>query len=429
MSLLASSSILTTADVHRRVLNNGMVLLARESHASPTVSSMIWYRVGARNEDTGQTGRSHFLEHMLFKGTEKLGKGEIDLLTLKNGGNNNAFTSYDFTAYYFNFAADRWEKALEVEADRMVNTVFDPAEFESEKRVIIEELKTGLDQPWGLLMQELQATAYRRHPYGNPVVGWLQDLEATTREGMQAYYRRFYNPANATLVLVGDFDVEQALDRAEEAFGSIPAGSPSDPVQISEPEQLGEKRITLRWRSDVPRLAIAYHTPRVGHEDSFPLQVLSVILTEGKSSRFYQRLVDTDQSATFVGADYGEASDPTLFHIRCESRGDHEPAAIEASIFDELQSIAADGVSEHELERAKHQIEAHFVLSKERTLDQAILLGQIETLCGLGYVDTYLSRIAAVDSAQVADVCRRYLGEKNRTVAWMLQEDVQGDEN
>src|SRR5499426_2996863 len=177
MSLSASSSTLAGEEVRKTVLDNGLVVLTKELHTSPIVTTMIWYRVGSRNEETGQTGKSHFLEHMLFKGTDRFQKGEIDLLTLKNGGGNNAFTSHDFTAYYFNFASDRWHVALEIEADRMVNCTFEPDEFEAEKKVVIEELKTTLDSPWGLLLQEVEAVAFKVHPYRNPIVGWLQDVE------------------------------------------------------------------------------------------------------------------------------------------------------------------------------------------------------------------------------------------------------------
>ncbi len=424
MSKRSTSSILSTDDVHREVLDNGLVVLARESNTSPTVTSMIWYGVGSRNERPGETGRSHFLEHMLFKGTEELEKGEIDLLTMKNGGSNNAFTSYDFTAYYFSFASDRWERALEIEADRMVNTIFDPEEFESERKVVIEELKAGLDQPWGLLMQELNAAAFDLHPYRNPVVGWQEDLERTTREGMKAYYRTHYHPGNATLVLVGDFETEAALVRVGETFGSIPAQPAAPGVEIEEPPHSSEQRITVRWRSDVPRLAIAYHTPQIGHEDSYALQLLSVVLAEGKSSRLYQRMVEREQLATFAVAEYGESRDPTLFHIRAEGRGNNAPKEIEAAIHNELGRVASEGISDHELDRAKHQVEAHFILTKERNLDQAILLGQIATLDSLDYVDNYLSRMAAVEPPNISDVCRRYLSEQNRTVAWLLGEDT-----
>ena len=232
MSSLLIPSTFATEDVRRTVLDNGLVVLTKELHTSPIVTCMIWYRVGSRNEELGQTGKSHFLEHMLFKGTDRFKKGEIDLLTLKNGGGNNAFTSHDFTAYYFNFASDRWEIALEIEADRMVNCAFDPEEFEAEKKVVIEELKTGLDSPWGLLLQEVDAAAYKIHPYRNPIVGWLQDVEARDRGEQQAYYRRYYHPNNATLVIAGDFDTDRRLEEGGPLFGSIPAGPQPPPMLL-----------------------------------------------------------------------------------------------------------------------------------------------------------------------------------------------------
>jgi len=424
MSLPATPSTFAGEDVRRTVLDNGLVVLTKELHTSPIVTSMIWYRVGSRNEELGQTGKSHFLEHMLFKGTHRFKKGQIDLLTLKNGGSNNAFTSQDFTAYYFNFASDRWNIALEIEADRMVNCNFDPEEFEAEKKVVIEELKGGLDSPWGLLMQEVNAAAYKVHPYRNPIIGWLGDVERATAEEQQAYYQRNYQPNNAILSIAGDFDTDRVLDEIARQFGNIPSGTRSELVSINEPVQKGEKRILVRWRSRVPRIAIAYHAPAIAAPDSYALQLLGIILTEGKSSRLYQRLVERDQTVTFVSADYGESKDPTLFHIRAEGRGQHTAEEIEASIYDELRRIISDGVSEAELERAKHQIQAHFVLSRERTADQAMLFGQIESLCGLSYIETYIRRITAITPAEVSAVCATVLGADNRTVGYLVPDGM-----
>jgi zinc protease len=427
MSSSVSSSTFATEDVRRTVLDNGLVILTKELHTSPIVTSMIWYRVGSRNEQMGQTGKSHFLEHMLFKGTERFKKGEIDLVTLKNGGSNNAFTSHDFTAYYFNFACDRWDIALEIEADRMVNCSFEPEEFEAEKRVVIEELKTSLDSAWGLLSQEADAVAYKIHPYRNPIVGWLQDVERASAAEQQAYYRRYYHPNNAVLVIAGDFDSDAVIAKVSRVFSAIPAGPESAAVLTQEPEQRGERRVVVRWRSKVPRLTIAYHAPEIGHRDTYALQVLGVILSEGKASRLYQRMVEREQSVTFATAEYGESKDPTLFHIRAEVRGNHSVEAVEASIYDELEKIVRNGASAAELDRAKHQIEANFILSRERTLDQAILLGQIETLSSLDYIDSYLQRVSAVSAADVADVCSRFLQEDNRTVGCMLSDGSDGE--
>jgi len=420
MSLHIDASTFAGDAVRRTVLENGLTVLTRELHASPIVTAMIWYRVGSRNEELGQTGKSHFLEHMLFKGTERFRKGEIDLLTLKNGGNNNAFTSHDFTAYYFNFASDRWDVALDIEADRMVNCVFAPEEFEAEKKVVIEELRMGLDSPWGLLLQELDATAYKVHPYRNPVIGWLQDVERATDLEQQAYYRKHYHPGNATLVLTGDLETERVLEKVSQRFSSLPRGPVASGVTAVEPAQRGEKRLEVQWRSKVPRLAIAYHAPEIAHPDSYPLQVLNLILTEGKTSRLYQRLVEREQSVTFVTAEYAESKDPTLFHIRAEARGNHTAEEIESTVYDELSRIVAEGASKQELDRAKHLVQAHFILSRERAVDQAMLLGQVETLYGISYIDSYLDKIAAVRSDDISAVCSQYFSPANRTVGYLV---------
>jgi predicted Zn-dependent peptidase len=304
----------------------------------------------------------------------------------------------------------------------MVSCAFEPEEFEAEKKVVIEELKTSLDSPWGLLMQELEAGAFKVHPYRNPVVGWLQDVERATVEQQQAYYRRYYQPNNAILVIAGDFQTDNVIARVSKVFGSIPAGPPVPPMALEEPPQRGEHRLIVRWRSKVPRLSIAYHAPAIAHPDTYPLQVLAVVLAEGKASRLYQRMVEREQSVTFISAEFGEAKDPTLFHVRSEARGEHSIGEIEASIYNELENIVDNGVTSAELDRAKHQIEAHFILSRERTLDQAILLGQMESIGDLSYIDSYVRNIQGVTAEQLSDVCDRYLHENNRTVALLLSD-------
>jgi predicted Zn-dependent peptidase len=309
----------------------------------------------------------------------------------------------------------------------MVNCTFEPDEFEAEKKVVIEELKTSLDSPWGLLIQETDAAAFKVHPYHNPIVGWLQDVERASAAEQQAYYKRFYHPNNAVLVLVGDFETDSVIERASRAFSSIPGGPEPSAMPLIEPEQHGERRLVVRWRSKIPRLAMAYHAPEIAQSDTYALQVLGVILSEGKASRLYQRMVEREQAVTFVTAEFGESKDPSLFHVRAEARGAHSIDEIESSIHDELHQIATVGVTPHEIERAKHQIEAHFILSRERTLDQAILLGQIETLHGLDYVDTYLNRVAKIGVDDVSRVCSKYLHEDNRTVAQLLSDGSESE--
>lgn len=423
-----------TREVQKHVLANGLTVLTKEMHEKAIVATMIWYRVGSRNEELGQTGKSHFLEHMLFKGTQRYKKGEIDLITHLNGGANNAFTWLDFTAYYFTFASDRWEAALEIEADRMRNTSFAEQEFASEKQVVEEELRIGLDGPWEALENEVWASAFRQHPYHWPTVGWIEDLEAASGADMKAYYDKWYHPRNATLVIVGDFDTGETLQRVEELFGHIPPGPPASPLHIVEPPQRGEKRVIVKKHTPVERLLIGYHAPAVAHPDSYPLKVAEVLLSTGKSSRLYRRLVEQDQSVTRAEASYHDHQDPSLFCLQAELKPGFALGEVERAIYDEIERLKYADISSGEIEKAKRQIECSLVLSSEEPLQQAILLGQYETIAseprvpadsrGYHYLDTLLERIAAVTADDVAQAARRYFTEDNRTVGYLI--DAQG---
>lgn len=409
-----------SSEVQKTVLSNGLVVLTKEVHTAPIVSSFIIYRVGSRNEELGQSGKSHFLEHMLFKGTDRYRKGEIDLITLRKGGANNAFTDEDFTGYFFNFASDRWQVALEIESNRMTNNTLAPEEFAPEKQVVIEELKINLDSPWGALRQEVWATAFKAHPYRNPVVGWLQDLEYATAADMEAYYRRFYQPNNAILVLVGDFDTETTLARVRELFEVIPRGPEPPPVRLVEPPQLGEKRVVVKKATNLERLLMVFHAPAIAHPDSYALQVIATLLSRGKTSRLYQRLVEKEQAVTFAEASFEEAKNPTLFSIAAELRPGYRLAEVERAILEELARLQAEAVSEAELEKAKNLIAAEFILQNETTLSQAILLGVAEALLDHTYLDTYLERIRQVTSADVQRVAQTYLVADKRTIGWLV---------
>lgn len=422
------------AGVKRTVLSNGLTVLTKEVHAHPIVASVLWYRVGARNESLGRTGTSHFLEHMLFKGSTRFPKGAIDLVTIRSGGANNAFTWLDYTAFYFSFASDRWEIALEIEADRMRGTRFDPDEFASEKKVVIEELQIGLDGPWDQLEYEIWATAFRQHPYHNPTVGWIEDLVGATADDMRAYYDAWYHPRNATLVVVGDFETDRVLARVEELFGAIPPGPEPPPMRIVEPPQRGEKRVTVRKATSVERLALAYHAPEVGHPDSYALQFVESALSMGKTSRLYRRLVERDRTVSLVGAGYNDHIDPSLFTIRAEVKPGSPVEEVERAITDEISRIADEGIPEDELARLKRRIRADLVLGNEQVLSQAILLGEFETIAvndnftdatrGFAYLDTYVDRIEAVTVEQVRDAARTYLATDNRTIGTMLSNGV-----
>ncbi|HWQ35960.1 MAG TPA: pitrilysin family protein [Blastocatellia bacterium] len=412
-----------TRGVQHSRLPNGLTVLTKEIHQKPVVSSIIWYRVGSRNEEAGLTGQSHFLEHMLFKGTDRLAKGEIDLITLKHGGSNNAFTDTDFTAYYFNFASDRWEVALEIEANRMINNTFAPEEFESEKQVVEEELRIGLDGPWELLDQEVWAAAYRQHPYHNPVIGWLQDLERATRDEMEAYYRQWYHPRNAVLVIAGDIETEKTLQRVHDLFGEIPPGPEPKPMLLTEQPQRGERRVIVKKQTEVERLQIGYHAPQIAHPDAYALQVLDAILGTGRTSRLHQRLEERDQSVTHYSVDYYDRIDPTLFLVRAEVRPDRQTADVERAIYEEIDRCQQSPVSDEELARARQLIRARFILGNEQASSQAITLGYYETIHSYEYLSGFFGKLDAVTADAVQRAAQRYLTADNRTVGWLVNGD------
>jgi zinc protease len=421
-----------TRGVQKTVLSNGLTVLTKEVHDRPVVASVIWYRVGSKNEELGQTGKSHFLEHMLFKGTNTYQKGDIDLITLRNGGANNAFTWLDFTAYYFSFASDRWQAALEIEASRMRHTTFAEQEFNSEKKVVEEELRIGLDGPWEALENEVWATAFRQHPYHWPTVGWIEDLKRATAADMKAYYDKWYHPRNATLVIVGDFDTGQTLARVQDLFGAIWEGPDVKPLGVKEPVQRGEKRVLVKRPTPVERLLIGYHAPAVAEDDSYVLHVIETLLSTGKTSRLYQRLVEHDRSVTMVRASYDDHIDPSLFSVQAELQTGASLPEVERAVCDEIDKLKLSEVSDVEIWKAKRQIEADLVLANEEPLQQAILLGQYQTIAdqeripvssrGYKFLDTYLERIRAVAPADVTRVVNRYFAPENRTVGY-LQDD------
>jgi zinc protease len=421
-----------TANVKRTQLSNQLTVLTKEVHTQPIVAAMIWYRVGSRDEELGQTGKSHFLEHMLFKGTDRYQKGAIDLLTTQNGGRNNAFTWLDFTAYYFTFASDRWELALEIEASRMRHNQFAQEEFLAEKHVVIEELQIGQDGPWDALEEEVWAAAFRQHPYHNPTVGWIEDLLSVNAEDMKAYYDKWYHPRNATIVLVGDFETDKVLARIEQLFGGIAAGPENQRTRIVEPAQRGEKRVVVKRATPVERLMIGYHAPDLSSSDTYALQVFNMIISAGRRSRLYQKLQEEDRSVTFATASYHDHIDPSLFYFQAEVKPGHELATVEKSILQVIEDLKQQPVSAAELAKAKRQIKSQFVLGNEDLLSQAILLGQFETIAihdnlpadarGYQYLSNFLTQIEEVTAADVQRVAQQYFIEKNRTVGYLVND-------
>ncbi|HEU5086233.1 MAG TPA: pitrilysin family protein, partial [Roseiflexaceae bacterium] len=307
-------------------LPNGMLILLREARSAPVAACAVWYRVGSRNEGIGLTGVSHWVEHMLFKGTPELPAGELDRLVARNGGTFNAFTSHDYTAYYETLPADRIDLGLHIESDRMVNALFEESEVDSERTVIISEREGHENDPDWWLNEAVMAAAFQVHPYRNEVIGWKSDLLAITRDELYQHYQTFYMPNNAILTLVGDFDADAMLRKAEHAFGQLPAGGAIPAVRGVEPEQQGERRVVIRRPGPSPYVQIVYHTPSCRHADFGPLVVLDAVLSGAKplgfgggsqtnrSARIYRALVET-QLASYAGSSFGAARDPYLLEL------------------------------------------------------------------------------------------------------------------
>lgn len=407
-SLIATPVRSLIEGVQRHRLDNGLTLLTREDHSVPIVTTMVWYRVGSRCESPGNTGTSHFLEHMLFKGSARFRKGEIDYLTARNGGNNNAFTSHDYTAYYFSFASDRWRQALEIEADRMRNNEFDPDELERERQVILEELKMDLDNPWGALRQAVEMASFERHPYRFPVIGLYEDLVRLSREQVIDFYSRFYSPSNATLAIVGDFETGATLKRVEELFAPLENGNIPDIITFPETRRTDQKRIELEMPTHVPRMLIALPAPSIAQPEHFAAEVLDNIFSEGKLSRLYRRLVEQERVASVVDSEFNETLDPHLFFIRAELIEGISPHEAEEIIFDELHKLRQDPVSDAELIRAKNQSIVQTLEDFETSMGQAVQIGLMEVLDRFEYWHTYRDLILSVTAADITQIAGQY---------------------
>ena len=419
----SGSALELSAGVHEAILSNGLKTLLVETPKAPVVSVQIWYKVGSRNETMGRAGLSHMLEHMMFKGTERFPKGTFSRTIRKNGGNDNAFTSQDFTAYFENLAADRVELALALEADRMQGLQFNEKEFQLEREVVKEErrLRTE-DDPQAFLVETLFAQAFMMHPYHWPIIGWFSDLNAMTLDDLKNHYDSFYSPNNATLVVVGDIKADALLPTIKRLFEPIPRGPIPPPQRIVEPEQRGERRVVLKREAQLPFVMAAYRVPNYTSEDSFALAILEAILSHGKSARLYQNLVYDQKIALAVGAEYNLLqAEPELFYCFAVVKPGAKIDDVEQSMYREFERIQQAPPAEQELQRAKNQVEADYLFGQDSMFRQAMLLGQAETVgAGWRHIDRFLERLRSVSAQEVQRVAKHYLMPESRTVGILI---------
>ncbi len=405
----------------RARLANGLTVLVRERHEVPLVASILLYHVGSRDEAAGVTGLSHFMEHMMFKGTERLKKGDIDHLTMTNGGRNNAWTNKDFTAYHFVFPSDRWQTALDLEADRMHNCLFDPKEVDSERNVVEEEMRQDNDTPWEELTNRLDESLFGTRGYGHPIIGYQKDLDAVTRDQFFEHYRRWYAPNNAVLVLEGDLDSQEAVRAVKEKFEGIAATElPTRPAEAPLASD-GQKRLEVEAASTMPRCMIGFRTCRFTNPDWYALTVAAAVLSNGKSSRLQKSMTRDRQVCHELEMSQDDAVGDSAFYVQAELYPGVDPKAAEGELFDAFARLRSEPVTDAELERAKNLIETDLVMSNQSALDHAELLAKLEGFgSGAEMEEMHYRALRAVTAGDVQRVAAKYLVPENSVVAWTV---------
>ncbi len=409
-------------DVRVHKLENGLKILLLEDHTVPSVAYYTFFRVGSRNERVGLTGVSHFIEHMMFNGTKQLGPGAFDKTMEFAGGANNAYTGDDFTAYTDWFPPAGLEKIVAMEADRIQGLIFEPAVLEAERGVVASERRLSVENNNESLLEEtVRATAIMAHPYHWDVIGWMSDIQNWKRDEVMQYYRTYYSPNNAVLVLVGDFNSENVLAVIKKYYSPIPAGAPPPAVTTVEPTQLGARRVEIRKPAQTPSFLLMYHEPPCTHADFAALRVLDITLLQGESSRLYRRLVRQEQLAVSVRGGAQETIDPFLFTIDVKPKAGADPARIEALIEEELGRIAREGISDSELQKAKNSLRTDFYTPLQTIAGRANLLGSSEMLYG-GFEQLFelMKKLDAVTPASVKEVTGRYFIPTNKTVGILV---------
>ena len=423
LSVIFSLNQSFAGEIREFTLKNGLKVLLLEEHKAPVVTFQIWYRVGSRNEVIGKTGLSHLTEHMMFKGTKKHGKGEFSRIVAKNGGNENAFTSKDYTAYFENFASDRIELSLELESDRMRNLTADPKEFQLERDVVKEERRQSTDDdPYSLVVENMYAVAFLTYPYRSPVIGWMSDIDSLERDDVYNHYRKYYIPNNATIVIVGDFETEKLLKKIKDYFENIPPEKIPQEVKIAEPEQIGERRIYIKKEAQLPYFFAGYRAPNYNDEDIYPLTLLSNILSSGKSSRFYKSLVYDKKLALSAGGEYdGLSIGPDFFYFYGIPMPGKSLDELEKSLYEEIERIKKEPVTDKELQKVKNQEEAGYILGQDSIFFQARQIGSVETIgAGYKFIEGYVDNIRKVTKEDVMRVANKYLVEDGRTVGILV---------
>ncbi len=421
------------AEVFEHTLANGLKVIVKEDHRAPVVVQQIWYKVGSMDERTGKTGIAHAFEHLMFKGTKAVPQGEFSKRIAAAGGRENAFTSYDYTAYFQQLHKSKLPLAMKLEADRMHNLQFSPVEFGKEMKVVMEERRWRTDDNAQSLMNEkMMAVIYQEHPYHHPVIGWMDDLKLLTVNDARDWYKHWYAPNNATLVIAGDVKANDVFALAQRYYGGIPRSKMAARRNFIEPAQVGIKRMVVKAPAELPQLVMSYHTPVLRDPGNdwkpYALEMLAGILNGNDSARLNKHLVREQQIASDVGAGYDSAArGPSLFSLAATPSTGKTVAEVETALRHEITQLVQDGVSAEELQRVKAQVLAGEVYKRDSVFYQALQIGQMESI-GLTYktIPVMLEKLQAVTAEQVQQVAQEFLQDDNLTVAVLDPQPLSG---
>lgn len=434
---VVSISWLTHAEIQQFKLDNGLKIVVQEDHRAPVVVSQVWYRAGALDEVNGKTGVAHVLEHMMFKGTKEVPAGQFSRLIAAAGGKENAFTAQDQTTYFQQLEKSQLPLSFKLEADRMANLNFSNEEFAKEIQVVMEERRWRTeDKPQSKVKEQFNSTIYHVHPYGRPVVGWMNDLENMTADDAREWYKNWYAPNNATLVVVGDIKAPDVLKLAKQYFGKLkPQTLPARKPQM-EPEQKGERRVVVKAPAKLPYLLMGFHVPALQDADKdidpYALEILAAVLNGNASARLNQNLVRESQIAVDVDAGYDmiQRGRHSIFVLDGTPSEGKSVADLEAAILQEIEKIKANGVTDEELLRVKAQVIAADVYQRDSMFYQAMQIGQLET-SGFSWrlLQEYPAKLQAVTSAQVQAAAQKYFNKDNMTVATLDPQPIDPNDN
>ena len=429
----ATAGAAASPGVWEGALPNGLKVLVKPDHRAPVVVCMVWYKVGSMDEISGQTGVAHVLEHMLFKGTKAVPAGEFSRIIAEAGGRDNAFTSRDYTGYFQTLHKSQLGLALKLEADRMVNALIAPEEFAKEIRVVMEERRWRTDdRPRALVFEQLNATAFKAHPYRTPVVGWMNDLENMRVEDARAFYDRWYAPNNATLVIVGDVTPDEVMKLARQHFGPLEKKTLPPRRITEEPPQLGSQRLTVRAPAELPYVLLAFRAPVLRDPEAewepYALEMLASVLDGNEAARLNRTLVRTERLASSAGASYdGVGRGPGLFVLSGTPTPGKTAQELEQGLRREVARLIADGVTEEELQRVKSQVVASHVYERDSMFYQARQIGSLD-MAGLSpkFIDLFVEKLKAVSAEQVIAVAQKYLVDEGLTAAYLDPQPLAG---